>query len=104
MSKRELYDALLAAGVKLPEYRRITQAELEKAYDALVVTEAENTAQADKAAEKVPEERQGVPPALFFATAGWCEELKRSYFMGYYWPQSWAEYDALRPYAKGGAE
>lgn len=52
-----------------------------------------------------PEEQtepEGVPPALVFECAGWCEALQTSYFMGHYQPQSWAEYEALRPFAKGG--
>ncbi len=52
-----------------------------------------------------PEEQtgpEGVPPALYFEYAGWCEDLQTSYFMGHYQPKSWAEYEALRPFAKGG--
>lgn len=109
MTKRELYDALLAAGVKLPEYRRITQQALEEKYAACMAkgqraqtVQVVNAAQ-QQAAEPVEEGPQGTPTALFFDHAGWCDALGRSYFMGYYWPQSWAEYEALRPFAKGGA-
>ena len=100
MTKQELYAALQAQGVKLPEYRRITQVALEELYAAQVAGMAAAPAPAEK---KEPEQPQGTPPALFFDHAGWCDALGRSYFMGYYWPQSWAEYDALRPFAKGGA-
>jgi hypothetical protein len=41
-----------------------------------------------------------VIPTLTFKSSGWCEELKKSYFRGSYKPQSIAEYDALKPYAK----
>ena len=49
--------------------------------------------------------RKGFPPTLRFSSAGWCEELKRSYFIGTYAPHDWAEYDALARYAdKEGAK
>ena len=43
--------------------------------------------------------RNGLPPTLRFSSAGWCEELKRSYFIGAYVPHDWAEYAALEKYA-----
>lgn len=46
MTKRELYDALRAAGVKLPDYRRITQLALEEQYARLQATAAEAKCQA----------------------------------------------------------
>ena len=56
-------------------------------------------------AEPVYEARKGFPPTLRFSSAGWCEELKRSYFIGTYAPHDWAEYDALDKYAdKEGAK
>ena len=49
--------------------------------------------------------RKGFPPTLRFSSAGWCEELKRSYFIGAYVPHDWEEYDALARYAyKEGAK
>ena len=52
----------------------------------------------------VEEARKGFPPPLRFSSAGWCEELKRSYFIGAYVPRDWAEYEALEKYAdKEGA-
>ena len=50
-------------------------------------------------AAPVDEARKGFPPTLRFSSAGWCEELKRSYFIGAYVPHDWAEYDALARYA-----
>ena len=47
----------------------------------------------------VEDTRKGFPPTLRFSSAGWCEELKRSYFIGAYVPHDWAEYDALAKYA-----
>ena len=56
-------------------------------------------------AKPVDEARKGFPPTLRFSSAGWCEELKRSYFIGTYAPHDWAEYDALEKYAdKEGAK
>lgn len=101
MTKQELYETLQAAGVKLPEYRRITQVALEKLYAEQ--QPAGKPATAPVQAAKPQPERAGTPPALYFDHAGWCGALGCSYFMGYCWPQSWAEYDALRPFAKGGA-
>ena len=54
-------------------------------------------------AAPVDDARKGFPPTLRFSSAGWCEELKRSYFIGAYVPHDWEEYDALAKYAdKGG--
>lgn len=50
-------------------------------------------------AAPVDDARKGFPPTLRFSSAGWCEELKRSYFIGTYAPHDWAEYDALARYA-----
>lgn len=50
-------------------------------------------------AAPVEEARKGFPPTLRFSSAGWCEELKRSYFIGAYVPHDWEEYDALARYA-----
>ena len=56
-------------------------------------------------AAPVDDSRKGFPPTLRFSSAGWCEELKRSYFIGTYAPHDWAEYDALEKYAdKEGAK
>ena len=56
-------------------------------------------------AASVADARKGFPPTLRFSSAGWCEELKRSYFIGTYAPHDWAEYEALEKYAdKEGAK
>ena len=56
-------------------------------------------------AAPVEEARKGLPPTLRFSSAGWCEELKRSYFIGAYVPHDWEEYEALARYAdKEGAK
>lgn len=55
-------------------------------------------------AAPVDDARKGFPPILRFSSAGWCEELKRSYFIGAYAPRDWDEYEALAKYAdKEGA-
>lgn len=106
MTKQELYTALQEAGVQLPDYRRITAAALEETYEN---TFGNTPQQSDPQPEQQPgaeqqgdTEPEGVPPALVFECAGWCEALQTSYFMGHYQPKSWAEYEALRPFAKGG--
>lgn len=50
-------------------------------------------------AAPVDDARKGFPPTLRFSSAGWCEELKRSYFIGTYAPHDWTEYNALAKYA-----
>ena len=50
-------------------------------------------------AAPVDDARKGVPPTLRFSSAGWCEELKHSYFLGTYAPHDWEEYEALAKYA-----
>ena len=55
-------------------------------------------------AAPVDDTRKGFPPTLRFSSAGWCEELKRSYFIGTYAPHDWKEFEALEKYAdKEGA-
>lgn len=109
MTKRELYDALRAAGVKLPDYRRITQLALEEQYARLQATAAASNEQAQPVIvqqQPCAAEQQSTPanpPALFFEHAGWCEELGTSYYMGWYQPTCWREYNALKPFAKRGA-
>ena len=56
-------------------------------------------------AAHVDDARKGFPPTLRFSSAGWCEELNRSYFIGTYAPHDWTEYEALARYAdKEGAK
>ena len=56
-------------------------------------------------AAPVDDARKGFPPTLRFSSAGWCEELKRSYFIGAYVPHDWKEFEALERYAdKEGAK
>ena len=100
-------------------------AELHPEAEADAEDEAEETAEPEKAAEepidfsKVPtladilsmadddsaqvedegEATAPTPPMLYFANAGWCDELNRSYFIGWYQAQSWNEYNALKKYA-----
>ena len=56
-------------------------------------------------AAPVADARKGFPHTLRFSSAGWCEELKRSYFIGAYVPHDWKEFEALERYAdKEGAK
>lgn len=104
MEKKELYSALQDAGVELPEYRRVTVATLQQLYDTHIAKqEPQGDAEKEPDAEGTGDRRKGNPPGLYFAGSGWCEELQCSYFMGFYMPVTWAEYDALKPYAQGGA-
>ena len=102
MTKKELYEALQAAGVKLPEYRRINTAALQDLYRTYIgkLPEAEPEEQPEP--EPAKPERPDVPPVLIFDHAGWCEALGRRYFIGHFQPMTWEEYEALRPFAKGG--
>ena len=100
MTKQEMYDALKADGAKLGRgVNFISKETLEEMYQERLGMKKAETA-------KEPEKKQdpGTPPVLYFDHAGWCETLGCSYFIGYFFPQSWAEYNALKPYAKGGAE
>lgn len=38
------------------------------------------------------------PPIIHFTGCGWCEELNRSYFAGYFQPENWQEFDILKKY------
>ena len=68
-------------------------------------TAAKPVEEAVAVAAPVDDTRKGFPPTLRFSSAGWCEELKRSYFIGTYAPHDWAEYEALEKYAdKEGAK
>ena len=62
-------------------------------------TTAKPVEEAVDVAATVDDSRKGCPPTLRCSSAGWCEELKRSYFIGTYAPHDWAEYDALAKYA-----
>jgi hypothetical protein len=98
MNKRELYEWLKGRGITLPSYKNVTLAELEKMYgdclqdEECAAPEGEPSADAESGCG-------GLPPVLHFPGGGWCEELGTSYFMGYYRPASWREYDILRRYA-----
>ena len=62
-------------------------------------TAAKPVEEAVAVAATVDDARKGFPPTLRFSSAGWCEELKRSYFIGTYAPHDWKEYEALDKYA-----
>ena len=68
-------------------------------------TTAKPVDEAVAVAAPVADARKGFPPTLRFSSAGWCEKLKRSYFIGTYAPHDWKEFEALERYAdKEGAK
>ena len=103
MTKREQYDELKKAGVKLRHINTLKPDEVAELYERHFgrnepVGKTEHfTPAAGQTAEKqhqvTPARRQ--IPTLFFDHGGWCEKLRRSYVSGYYKPTSWDEYDAL---------
>ena len=62
--------------------------------DILSMADDDSAQVEDEGAEAAP-----MPPMLYFDHAGWSEELNRSYFMGWYQPQNWNEYNALKKHA-----
>ena len=54
-----------------------------------------------KTVESIPDaEPTSRPPTIHFTGCGWCEELNRSYFSGYFQPETWAEFNALKEYGE----
>ena len=108
MTKNRIYTILTSEGVDLPPMTKLSKTELEAKYaelhpeyvvqkpDALEMHDAES-AQAEPEQEMEPE----IIPALNFPSAGWCEQLGRSYYVGWYQPTSWNEYNALKQFAEG---
>jgi len=111
MTKNELYTTLIDEGVKLPPLNKLSKADLEKKYSEIhpdFVSAQEHdefppldVLEKNDAESAQPElvEDAPAPPMLYFANAGWCEELGQSYFMGWYQPRSWNEYNALKKFA-----
>lgn len=113
MTKNRIYNILTAEGVELPPLKELSKAELEAKYAELhpeyvvqkpdvLETQDEETAQAEAEPEQPEKELEPGPiPSLHFQSAGWCEQLGRSYYVGWYQPTSWDEYNALKPFAEG---
>ena len=102
MTKHEIYEALKADGAKLPKAERFMSVDDLKA----IYTERFGVSP-DEPAKSVPAHRPPSPPSppvpiplLRFIESGWCPALKRSYTRGLYRPKSFAEYQALKPYAE----
>lgn len=102
MSKRDLYDALKNDGAKLPAYERVNVATLESMYKERFGKEPGNGEGDAGAGGGDKGDRGESIPALHFSRAGWCEKLNSSYFIGWFSPKSWDEYDALKPFADRG--
>lgn len=105
MTKNELYSALTSEGVKLPPINKISKPELEAKYAEVHPDNYQQDAlekmDADSAQGELVEDCP-TPPMLYFNTAGWCDELGCSYYMGWYQARSWDEYNALKKYAMEG--
>ena len=116
MTKNELYSFIVSAGVKLPPINKLSKADLEAKYSELhpVDEEEKNPPEHDEfppldVLEKTDAEsaqaedvKDSAPPMLFFDHAGWCDKIGGSYYMGWYQPRSWNEYNALKKYAVEG--
>lgn len=118
MTKKEIYDDLKAAGVKLKAVNTMKLDVLTELYRETFGKEpgaddAGSTVETGDEAEKGNENADpgkddagsaGSDPApipiLHFRSSGWCEALKRSYFKGKYCPKTRQEYETLKPYAK----
>lgn len=93
MNKQQLYDAIIGLGIKdLPHITKIKLAELQALYDSNV---AKNTTTENSNPNSELEIK-----TLVFANSGYCEELKCSYYQGYYRPKTVNEYKILRKFAK----
>lgn len=117
MNKHEIYEALKADGAKLPKAERFMKvAELEEIYlERFGVSPGEAIQHSEGELEEMPnshllqegwDECEHVPVKheevhlLRFVESGWCPVLKRSYTRGLYRPKTFAEYEALKPYAE----
>lgn len=88
---------------KTPEEPEPAQEDVKDADDAQNAPETPETEQQEEQEDPQPQkQRDGQPPMLHFSASGWCDALRRSYFVGWFKPVTWEEYDALRPFADGG--
>ncbi len=88
---------------KTPEEPEPAQEDAKDADDAQNAPETPETEQQEEQEDPEPQkQRDGQPPMLHFSSAGWCNALRRSYFVGWFKPVTWEEYDALLPFADGG--
>ncbi len=123
MTKREKYDAMKKDGAKLRAFNTLRTEEVDELYrerfgeNQVIVQENKvatppavrnfRTAQKEDGRGVVLEQNHGngetkkIPP-LYFDHGGWCNELGRSFFKGYYRPASWKEYQYLLPHATRG--
>ncbi len=97
MTKREIYDALAADGATLRSFNTMKVPELEAIY---IERFGKNPHDESGGTGNESDEDKGPPPLLHLITSGWSNELRRSYYRGPYQPASWAEYEALKQYAK----
>jgi len=120
MNKHEIYEALKADGAKLPKAERFMSVDDLKAIyterfgvspsDPIPVVmvqpevdeEAPNShlLREDDEPEPVAAVKDETIHLLRFTESGWCPALNRSYTRGLYRPATFAEYEALKPFAE----
>ena len=103
MTKHEIYEALKADGAKLPKAERFMSVDdLKAIYEERFGVSPDAPA---KQTETKPEPEVPKPVEdraihlLRFTESGWCPALNRCYTRGLYRPATFAEYEALKPYA-----
>lgn len=105
--KKELYELLRGDGAKLKAINFYTFEQLAEMYldrfgvqyavlDTGENSDADNTLDADSADDTAAD---GEIRTLVFNRGGWCGELKKSYAMGLYRPETAKEYAILKQYA-----
>lgn len=111
MTKREKYDAMKKDGAKLRAFNTLRAEEVDQLYrerfgENQVIEKEEKPAEQPEIRDFRPAVTAPVQtvvakkiPPLYFDHGGWCNELGRSFFKGYYRPASWKEYQYLLPHA-----
>lgn len=118
MNKHEIYEALKADGAKLPKAERFMSVDDLKAIytERFGVSPDEPAPQVEVKqdapvpvvmVQPKPEDAEAAPESakdetihlLRFIESGWCPALGRSYTRGLYRPKTFAEYEALKPFA-----
>ncbi len=103
-TKQEIYDGIAATGRKLKALNKYTKQELLE-IEAEVLSRQEGESQPEPQTEAVERPEPQKIGTLTFPSAGWCNELGRTYDAGVYRPKTLDEYNFLFPYSiEGGAK